>query len=274
MGPHSSTTVDKPDIDVGETTIVRVGLNNVPIEGYSSAEFTCAYDPNMLEVNNIMTTDLFGADSAVALNGPQDGTFIVAIAGSHGNKATMDGTAFTFEIKGLQAGQTTIDCKVRVNTGNNVPTTLFPSLALSPDGASLVVRDDIQNGRLWIKRRGELRAVAVPGTERSNHPVFSPDGEWVAFIADGRLRKVRPGEGAAITLADSAAGPFGGATWLDDGTLIYVGPTLSDLSRVSAAGGASARVPLDSSLAGLGISAPRRCRAPGVCCLRSAPPGV
>jgi serine/threonine-protein kinase len=155
-----------------------------------------------------------------------------------------------------------------------VPTTLFPSLALSPDGASLVVRDDIQNGRLWIKRRGELRAVAVPGTERSNHPVFSPDGEWVAFIADGRLRKVRPGEGAAITLADSAAGPFGGATWLDDGTLIYVGPTLSDLSRVSAAGGASARVPLDSSLAGLGISAPRRCRAPGVCCLRSAPPGV
>jgi hypothetical protein len=124
MGPYSSTTVDKPDIDVGETTIVRVGLNNVPIEGYSSAEFTCTYYPNMLEVSNIMTTDLFGADPAVAINGPQNGTFIVAIAGSHGNKATMDGTAFTFDIKGLQAGQTTIDCKVRVNTGNNVLTEL------------------------------------------------------------------------------------------------------------------------------------------------------
>jgi hypothetical protein len=36
----------------------------------------------------------------------------------------MDGTAFTFDIKGLQAGQTTIDCKVRVNTGNNVLTEL------------------------------------------------------------------------------------------------------------------------------------------------------
>ena len=136
------------------------------------------------------------------------------------------------------------------------PTTNFPSLALSPDGASLVVRDGIQNGRLSIKRRGELHAVSIPGTERSNHPVFSPDGQWVAFIADGHLKKVRPGEGAAITLADSAASPFGGETWLDDGTLIYVGPTLSELSRVSAAGGPSTRVVRDSSLAGLGLSAP------------------
>jgi serine/threonine-protein kinase len=62
-----------------------------------------------------------------------------------------------------------------------VPTTLAPSLALSPDGASLVVRDDIQNGRLWIKRRGELHAVPVPGTERSMRPAFSPDGQWVSF---------------------------------------------------------------------------------------------
>jgi len=137
-----------------------------------------------------------------------------------------------------------------------VPNTNFPSLALSPDGASLAVRDNVQNGRLWIKRRGELNAVPIPGTERSNHPEFSPDGQWISFIADGRLKKIRPGEGAAITLADTAAAPFGGATWLDDGTLIYVGPTLSELSRVSAAGGPSTRAVRDSSLAGLGIGVP------------------
>ncbi|MGH7512300.1 MAG: protein kinase domain-containing protein, partial [Gemmatimonadales bacterium] len=137
-----------------------------------------------------------------------------------------------------------------------VPTTAFPSLALSPDGASLVVKDAIQNARLWIKRRGELHAVPVPGTERSSHPEFSPDGQWLAFLADGHLKKIRPGEGAAITLADSAAAPFGGEAWLDDGTLIYVGPTLSDLSRVSAGGGPSTRVLRDSSLAGLGLAGP------------------
>jgi eukaryotic-like serine/threonine-protein kinase len=137
-----------------------------------------------------------------------------------------------------------------------VPNTTLPSLALSPDGSTLAVRDNVQNGRLWTKRRGELHAVPIPGTERASHPVFSPDGQWVAFLADGHLKKVRPGEGASITLADSAAAPFGGAAWLDDGTLIYVGPTLSELSRVSAAGGPSTQVLPDSALAGLGLGVP------------------
>jgi serine/threonine-protein kinase len=145
-----------------------------------------------------------------------------------------------------------------------VPTTLFPSLALSPDGASLVVRDDIQNGRLWIKRRGELRAVAVPGTERSNHPVFSPDGEWVAFIADGRLRKVRPGEGAAITLADSAAGPFGGATWLGPWQKVIPCGALAVLSR-------SIRIPsVTGSIEPVGIVGPSPPTCSTTCILPSA----
>jgi len=118
-GPHGSIDVDKPDIGIGETVLVSVNLNNVPPEGYTSAEFTCTYDPTILEVSNFTVSDLFGADPAVAINGPQNGSFVVAIAGSHGNKATTSGTAFTFNVKGLQAGQTNIQCKVRVSTGNN-----------------------------------------------------------------------------------------------------------------------------------------------------------
>ena len=123
-GPHSTTDVEQPDIDIGETTIVRVNLHNIPPEGYTSAEFTCTYDPAILDVSNITATDLFGTDPAVAIQGPQNGIFIFAIAGSHGQKATTDGTAFTFNIKGLQAGQTMVECKVRVNTGNGVLTEL------------------------------------------------------------------------------------------------------------------------------------------------------
>ena len=126
-GPHGSTDADKPDIDVGETTVVRVSLNNIPPGGYTSAEFTCTYDPAILEVSNITATELFGTDPAVAIQGPLNGEFIVAIAGSHGQKATTDGTAFTFNVTGLQAGQTIVECKVRVNTGDDVLTEL-PSI--------------------------------------------------------------------------------------------------------------------------------------------------
>ncbi len=136
------------------------------------------------------------------------------------------------------------------------PSVSAPSLALSPDGASLVIKDDIQNGRLWIKRRGELTPVPIPGTERGFYPAFSPDGQWISFIADFRLKKIRPGEGGAITLADSAALPFGGAAWLDDGSIVYVGPTLSELSRVSGTGGAPTSVLKSPQLAGLGLAMP------------------
>jgi len=131
-----------------------------------------------------------------------------------------------------------------------------PSLALSPDGSVLVFKDDVQNGLLWTKRRTELNAVPIPGTERATNPVFSPDGEWLAFVADGRLKKVRTGGGASITIADSAAGPYGGAAWLDDGSLVYVPPSLGELRRVSAAGGASTVVMRDTALGGVGVGLP------------------
>lgn len=118
----SSTTAEPGSIKVGESSVVSVSLDNVPAEGYTSAEFTCTYDPAMVEVSNILVTNLFGADSATAINGPANGSFIVAIAGSNSNKATTDGVAFTFDVKGLQEGQTTIACVARVSAGDSVLT--------------------------------------------------------------------------------------------------------------------------------------------------------
>ena len=125
-----STTVTPTSVNAGESAVATVTLNNVPTEGYTSAEFTCTYDATLVEASNIVVTGLFGADAAVAINGPQNGSFIVAIAGSNGNKATTSGTMFTFSAKGLQAGQTAIECKVRVSKGDNVLTSL-PSTAAS-----------------------------------------------------------------------------------------------------------------------------------------------
>ena len=131
-----------------------------------------------------------------------------------------------------------------------------PYLALSPDGTTLVVKDNVQNGLLWIKRLDALQPAPISGTERASNPIFSPTGEWVAFVADQHLRKVRPSSGAVVNLADSVAGGFGGAAWLDDGTLVYTAPDLNKLIRVSESGGPGTVVFTTEGLQGLGVGYP------------------
>jgi murein DD-endopeptidase MepM/ murein hydrolase activator NlpD len=132
-GPYVSTVVTPSSMNVGEVAAATVSLNNVPAEGFTSAEFTCTYDASRVAVSNISVAGLFGADPATAINDPHNGSFIVAIAGSNDSEATTSGTVFTFSLTGLFAGQSAVDCTARVSTGDNVLTEL-PFV-----GANLVV---------------------------------------------------------------------------------------------------------------------------------------
>ncbi len=122
--PYVSTVVTPPSINVGGTAVVTVNLGNVPVGGYTSAEFTCTYDAGLVQASNIAVTNLFGSDPAVAVNGPQNGSILVAIAGSNSQKATQSGAVFTFSLTGLQAGQTAIDCRARVSRGDGILTSI------------------------------------------------------------------------------------------------------------------------------------------------------
>ncbi len=146
-----------------------------------------------------------------------------------------------------------------ISLGDSIAlTTSVPGLALSPDGNTLVIKDEIQDGQLWVKRRGSLEPVPIPGTERAANPVFSPDGEWILYVADRQLRKVNLANGASVTLADSASVSlgFGGATWLDDGTVVYVPQDLNRLLRVSGNGGPSTMIMDNTGLQGVGFGYP------------------
>jgi len=135
--PEARTTLSADTALVGESVTVTVSLNNVPAEGYASAEFTCTYPFDVVEVSNIVATDLFGADPAVAIHDPANGSFIVAIAGSNGQKATTSGAVFTFTATGLQVGQADINCVARVSKGEDGLTQL-PST-----GATLTIQDNV-----------------------------------------------------------------------------------------------------------------------------------
>jgi serine/threonine-protein kinase len=95
--------------------------------------------------------------------------------------------------------------------------------------------------QLWVRARDALDARPVAGTLGAAAPVFSPDGVWLAFVANGKLRKVRVAGGDAVTIADSANNTLAGAAWLRDQTLVFTHQDWT-LHRVSADGGASVHV--------------------------------
>lgn len=104
--------------NAGGSATVEAYLGNIPTDGYTSVEVTCPYDANLVSINNISATDLFGSDPATAITGPSNGSFIFSIAGSHGQKALADGTAFTFSVNGLTVGDTDLRCAARISTGD------------------------------------------------------------------------------------------------------------------------------------------------------------
>jgi Tol biopolymer transport system component len=108
----------------------------------------------------------------------------------------------------------------------------YRSLALSPDGRVLVYTSALG---LFLRRLDGFDSTAFPGTEGATQPFFSPDGEWVGFLAPGALKKVPVSGGAPLTICRLEQVIGQGATWGRDGTVVF-----SDgvgLLRVSADGG-------------------------------------
>jgi Tol biopolymer transport system component len=114
---------------------------------------------------------------------------------------------------------------------------------LSPDGTMLAFAAQ-QAGKTWlfIRKLDQLLAAPLAGTEGAADPFFSPDGRWIAFFADGHLRKIPTTGGAAVNVCDAPAAR--GGTWTDDNSIIFCPTNGSNtrLVRVSAAGGVPAVV--------------------------------
>jgi eukaryotic-like serine/threonine-protein kinase len=126
-------------------------------------------------------------------------------------------------------------------------------LALSRDGTRLAVSVMGGDGkiRLATRRLDESQLTFLPGTEGgaptegAASPFFSPDGQWIAFFAQGKLKKISVSGGEPITLCDAdthAAGRasmfFPTGSWGDDGNIVAALNVAVGLSRVPAAGGA------------------------------------
>ncbi|HEX9491906.1 MAG TPA: protein kinase, partial [Thermoanaerobaculia bacterium] len=82
------------------------------------------------------------------------------------------------------------------------PTLKWQPLAVSPDGWRLAYEGEGTDGRsvLYVRSSSEGESRPIAGTEGADTPFFSPDGKWLAFFADRKLKKVPLNGGAPATI--------------------------------------------------------------------------
>jgi serine/threonine-protein kinase len=129
--------------------------------------------------------------------------------------------------------------RLSVDLGPDAVAGLSTTAAISPDGTRLAFPARSADGQRQLATRllDQPQATLLAGTENAEDPFYSPDGQWVGFFAEGKMKKVSVRGGAVVTLCDAPSGR--GAAWGEDGNIIA---TLNStpgtgLSRVPAAGG-------------------------------------
>jgi Tol biopolymer transport system component len=112
-----------------------------------------------------------------------------------------------------------------------------PAVAISPDGTRLVYTASQGGNQLLYLRAMDslLEAQPIPDTEGASSPFFSPDSQWLGFLAGGGLKKVSVGGGAAATISVAANA---GANWGSHGMIAFPPANGTPLQQVPDAGGA------------------------------------
>jgi serine/threonine-protein kinase len=122
-----------------------------------------------------------------------------------------------------------------------VEPTFTPIVRLSPDGRQLFVTGMVNRREEVLRRRfDEWRMEVIPGAGQgdqgtgNSRPFVSPDGRWIAYFKQGKLRKVPVEGGPAIDLAVS---DWAGGSWGRNGRLVYSQSYNTGLWIVSEGGG-------------------------------------
>jgi Tol biopolymer transport system component len=106
-------------------------------------------------------------------------------------------------------------------------------IAISPDGSRLVIAFQ---RKLWLRPLDSDEATPITTTENEfSFPFWSPDGKFIAFFSDNKLKKVAANGGPIETICDAKAGR--GGTWGPDGTILIAPDSFSPICKVPDRGG-------------------------------------
>jgi len=135
----------------------------------------------------------------------------------------------------LRSGPTQVRMEFSIPTAGEVS-----HLALSPDGVLLAYVSPAETGEyaIFVQKVGSSESMKLVGTEGASYPFFSPDHQFIAFFAAGRLKKI-PSGGGTPTVLGSVLNARGGS-WGRRNVIIYAPDAAGPLWRIDA-DGANAR---------------------------------
>jgi DNA-binding SARP family transcriptional activator len=109
------------------------------------------------------------------------------------------------------------------------------TIALAPNGSQIVYLATTTSGReLFQRSLDRLEPSLIPDTHGAYLPFFSADGKWLAYVADGSIRKVATSGGAPIVVCSVQSTVYG-AGWGDNDVIVFA--TAAGLWIVSATRG-------------------------------------
>jgi serine/threonine-protein kinase len=127
--------------------------------------------------------------------------------------------------------------RLSVDLGPDADRDVRVSAVLSPDGSRIVytAKGPVGFHQLYTRRLDQPTATLLtPEAVRQTNPIFSPNGEWVAYWTGARLMKV-PSQGGEPVAIGATPTDFSGASWGDDDNIIM--GSSDGLWRVPSRGG-------------------------------------
>ncbi len=116
------------------------------------------------------------------------------------------------------------------------------ALALSPDGKRLAyVANESGVSHLYVRRLDQFEAIAIPDSEGATFPFFSPNGDWVVYYSQQKLKKAPSDGGLPIEICQVPA--FFGGNWTARDVIVMAVPTYG-MATVPATGGVPQKVPI------------------------------
>ena len=83
--------------------------------------------------------------------------------------------------------------------------------------------------QIWLRPVASAEARPIQGTEGGAFPFWSPDSQFIAFFAGGKLKKVAIAGGPAVVVADAAGGL--GGSWSRDNVIVFGSAAFRHVSR-------------------------------------------